>query len=281
MHILSLKDQRLAHTFVDYMATKGVELRVELDQAGNSHLFLLDEDNPDKLALVKHEVTLFIANPYDKRYSDALWQSNLKKGTKKKVSSFPANYRLLPGLIIGGPVTLSITACCIGVYVLLLFLGSRAILAYLGFPISADFNSQVWRFITPIFIHFSLLHILFNLTWWWYLGGMVEKQRGKFKLIEITFIAGLLSNYAQFIMSGPYFGGLSGIAYALMGYVWLYGERVRSSGLRLERIVVGIAVVWLCAGYVGILETMANTAHLVGLIVGLLLAAKDIWLIKK
>ncbi len=73
-------------------------------------------------------------------------------------------------------------------------------------------------------MHFSLMHILFNLLWWWYLGGAVEKRLGSGKLIVITLISALLSGYVQQKFSGPWFGGLSGVVYALMGYVWLRGE---------------------------------------------------------
>jgi membrane associated rhomboid family serine protease len=59
-------------------------------------------------------------------------------------------------------------------------------------------------------MHFSLMHILFNLLWWWYLGGAVEKRLGSGKLIVITVISALLSGYVQHKFSGPWFGGLSG-----------------------------------------------------------------------
>ena len=38
-------------------------------------------------------------------------------------------------------------------------------------------------------LHFSLLHILFNLMWFWYLGGAVEKRLGSGKLLVIALIS--------------------------------------------------------------------------------------------
>ncbi len=76
-------------------------------------------------------------------------------------------------------------------------------------------------------MHFSLMHILFNLLWWWYLGGAVEKRIGSGKLVVITVISALLSGFVQHQFSGPWFGGLSGVVYALMGYVWLRASAIR------------------------------------------------------
>ncbi|WP_392551252.1 rhomboid family intramembrane serine protease GlpG [Orbus wheelerorum] len=276
MYLISFKQAEFAYTFIDYMATKDIILRTELDKDGNSQLFF-DDSCDDKLTIVKQELEQYIQNPYDKRYLDATWQKSNNHSFKLPAKKLNAGILNLAPV---GVITLIITIVCIALYGLLFIFGPTQILTYLGYPLPGQ-QAQLWRYITPIFIHFSLLHIVFNIMWWWYLGGMIEHLKGRFKLIEITVISGLLSNYAQASISGPDFGGLSGVVYALMGYVWLYGETRPSSGLRFERAMIIIIIVWLLAGFTGILGPIANTAHLVGLIVGLLLAVKDIWFIKK
>ncbi len=95
----------------------------------------------------------------------------------------------------------------------------------------------------------SLMHILFNLLWWWYLGGAVEKRIGSGKLVVITVISALLSGFVQHQFSGPWFGGLSGVVYALMGYVWLRGERDPQSGIylaaRVDTLLFSMVNCWL------------------------------------
>nr|WP_284150315.1 rhomboid family intramembrane serine protease [Pasteurella multocida] len=47
---------------------------------------------------------------------------------------------------------------------------------------------------------------------------------GTGKLFQLFLIAGLLSGFAQNIASGPYFFGLSGVVYAVLGYVLIYDK---------------------------------------------------------
>ncbi|MDU2939399.1 MAG: rhomboid family intramembrane serine protease, partial [Enterobacteriaceae bacterium] len=125
-------------------------------------------------------------------------------------------------------------------------------------------------------MHFSVLHILFNLLWWWYLGGTVEKRLGSGKLVVITVISALLSGFVQYHFSGPWFGGLSGVVYALMGYAWLRGERDPQSGVFLPRGLIGFALIWLIAGWFDLFGmSIANGAHVAGLLVGLAMAFVD------
>ncbi len=77
----------------------------------------------------------------------------------------------------------------------------------------------------------------------------MEKRLGSGKLIVITLISALLSGYVQQKFSGPWFGGLSGVVYALMGYVWLRGERDPQSGIYLQRGLIIFALIWIVAGW--------------------------------
>ena len=76
------------------------------------------------------------------------------------------------------------------------------------------------------------------------------------------------SNVAQFYHHGPVFGGMSGVVYGLLGYVWLRGKFDPASGLFVHSSTVTMMLIWLVACYVGLLGNIANTAHLVGLLMG-------------
>ena len=139
----------------------------------------------------------------------------------------------------------------------------------------ANFETlELWRFLTPILIHFSIAHIAFNLLWVWIIGTRMEILQGTRALLGLVLFSGLLSNFGQYIVSGPMFGGMSGVVFALLAYSWLWDKRHPSKRFGLPPALMGFMLVWLMLGYTGILEglgfgAIANTAHLVGMLAGL------------
>lgn len=72
-----------------------------------------------------------------------------------------------------------------------------------------DFG-QWWRLISPIFLHFGMLHLAFNGLWFWELGRRIELYSGSLWLLGLTILFGLTSNLAQWLVSPDVvFGGLS------------------------------------------------------------------------
>lgn len=134
-------------------------------------------------------------------------------------------------------------------------------------------SMQYWRFITPIFLHFSELHIVFNVLWIWVAGTRIECLQNRLTFAGLVVFSGVAANLAQYWISGPLFGGLSGVVFALLGYVWLW-DRLYSPKFGLPSALMGFMVLWLGLGYSGLLSSIgfgaiANTAHLVGLLAGL------------
>jgi len=94
-------------------------------------------------------------------------------------------------------------------------------------------------------------------------------------LLIITIFAGISSNIGQYYVSGPVFGGLSGVVYALISYAWLWDKLHAEKFRVVSNALMGFMIVWLVLGYTGLLSQLglgniANTAHLVGLVCGLL-----------
>jgi GlpG protein len=144
---------------------------------------------------------------------------------------------------------------------------------------------QAWRLITPIFLHFGWPHITFNLLAFWGLGNAIEGRRGTWPLVGLVIAFGLFSNLGQYFARGPLFGGLSGVVYGLLGYVWMLGRYRPSSGLVLQPQVVVMMLVWFAICVNGSLDTpygrgadglmrpaqgVANAAHGIGLLAGVI-----------
>ncbi len=129
---------------------------------------------------------------------------------------------------------------------------------------------QYWRLITPIFIHFGLMHIVFNSLWLWELGGAIERTSQPWKLGALVLGLGLSSNLAQYIHAGPLFGGMSGVVYGLLGYVWAQGRFNPYARLILNQYVMIMMLVWFALCWTGMLGPIANMAHTAGLLMGLI-----------
>ncbi|RUO63004.1 rhomboid family intramembrane serine protease [Pseudidiomarina insulisalsae] len=131
---------------------------------------------------------------------------------------------------------------------------------------------QPWRLLTPVLLHFSLLHFFFNVFWWWYLGGRFERTYGSSYLLVALVVCGVFSNVMQFMVSGPYFGGLSGVVYGLFGIALVVAWQRPGHPLFLPMGLIAFMLVWLLLGYTDLLwVSVANTAHSAGLISGLFL----------
>ncbi|OZB03744.1 MAG: rhomboid family intramembrane serine protease, partial [Marinobacter sp. 34-60-7] len=137
-------------------------------------------------------------------------------------------------------------------------------------------DGQVWRLITPDFLHFSWTHIIFNAVMLWFLGSQIEWIDGRIRLAVLFLMTSLLSNGLQYAVSGPLFGGLSGVVYGILGYCWL--SQQRRPRFQFPPALVTFALVWMVIGFTPLPEMlglgrMANEAHLGGFVAGLLVAA--------
>jgi GlpG protein len=190
-----------------------------------------------------------------------------------------------------GPLTFALVATCIAVAIFSRMGENREVLnnffitqtremgGYLhwtgGLPEIR--NGQVWRLLTPIFIHFGVPHLVFNMLAMLDLGSMIEARANAGRLLLLVLVIGVVSNLAQYSFEisrwthgSPNFGGMSGVAYGLLGYIWMKSRFDPGSGFFLHRQAVVMMLVWFVLCLVGVFGTFANTAHAVGLIVGVI-----------
>lgn len=212
---------------------------------------------------------------------ESLDSVQLRAAPRRRMSPAPPLRKL--------PLTLSLILVSFAISILIGFgkdLESVALFSFAPFTVASGalhyssladvFGSgQWWRFWTPIFMHFSLMHILFNLLWVWMVGGRMEAMQGRLSLLGLVVFSGFLSNLAQYWHTGPVFGGMSGVVFALIAYSWLWDRNKLKPGFGLPPALMGFMLFWVALGYTGMLESVgfgaiANTAHLVGLVAGLL-----------
>ena len=113
-------------------------------------------------------------------------------------------------------------------------------------------QGEWWRLLTPIFLHFGLMHILFNMLWMWQLGGPFENRLGTGELSIFILGAGVISNLAQYFYDPDIpFGGMSGVVYGLLGYYWAQGRLNPGFGMVLHKSIVIMMLVLVTLAYQG------------------------------
>jgi rhomboid protease GluP len=164
--------------------------------------------------------------------------------------------------------------------------------AKLNYLINAP-HYQWWRFITPVFVHVNLPHLLVNMYSLWIVGPYVEKLYGSAKFIAfwvLTGIAGVIGSYlsVQPQLATGGFGrflfkttdipsaGASGALFGLVGVLFVFGIKFRRELPEGFRRAFGtgmlpIIIINLFIGYIG-RGFIDNAAHLGGLLSGAALA---------
>ncbi len=273
--LIAFNQQSPAHLLANFLTSQHIQAAV----VQHDKEFVVVLDNHDHLDRAKIIADGFLANPTDPKYQQAAWDNG------KNVRLAPSGNGFSMGNIIAdavkAPFTSVVFILCVAVYLLSLFGLFAPIAQHLlmqPFSILSQ-NHEWWRLLGPAFIHFSALHIIFNLLWWGMLGAKIERILGMSMLLIVFLVSATISNAAQALFSDPVqgnlflFGGLSGVVYAVMGFVWWLGWLRPSWGLSLPNSIVGFMLVWLVLGYADILwVNMANAAHTAGLISGCLLA---------
>ena len=70
---------------------------------------------------------------------------------------------------------------------------------------------------------------------------------------------------------------MSGVVYALAGYIWMRGRHDHASGLYLDRRSIEWLLIWLVLCFTGLLGPVANAAHLGGLVAGVVWGRVSAW----
>ena len=154
-------------------------------------------------------------------------------------------------------------------------------------------NNQWWRFITPMFVHLDILHLVMNMFSLLILGPFVEKLYGSAKFVVfyvVTGVAGVMGSYlalrpslARGLLGSFIFksvdapsAGASGALFGLVGVLFVFGIKYRRELPEGFRRVFGtgllpIIFINLFIGFLG-RSFISNAAHLAGLFAGALLA---------
>lgn len=129
--------------------------------------------------------------------------------------------------------------------------------------------SEPWRLLTPMFIHYGFMHLVFNMFWLYHFGNQIEANHRTPKFLLLVAFVMIPGSLAQLQIGGPWFGGMSGVNYGLFGFVWMHA-RYTNGGYGIENREVVLLMGWLVLCVTGVLGPVANACHAVGLAAGIL-----------
>ena len=141
-------------------------------------------------------------------------------------------------------------------------------------------HGQVWRLLTPIFLHFSPWHLLLNMFTLFDIGRYLESRRGTPFLLLFVLIVGPVSNLIQYWWpwsEASVFGGMSGVLFGMIGYLWIKTQTDPTSNIYLPPNSFIYAMVFLGLGLMNAIPGLANGCHVGGLLAGIAMGFTPRW----
>ena len=281
-----LENEASARLFSDFLYAEGIENQIEPERSGAWALWIHAEEQMDAARALFEE---YRGNPRAPKYQRASrvaeekWRKE-QKANEAAEKRFHDRSKIFSlggsgiGFLTGVLIALSVATGLVSGFghntkpIFWLYFSvydvEGGFLARLG-GMPEIRHGEVWRLFTPMFVHFGLPHLFFNMLWMLDLGTMIERRQSARVLLVLVLVIAALSNFGQYLFGGPRFGGMSGVVYGLIGYIWLRGKFDLTSGLFLHSSTVTMAVIWFVLCLVGVIPHVANAAHSVGFGLGI------------
>jgi GlpG protein len=145
-------------------------------------------------------------------------------------------------------------------------------------------QGQLWRLITPLFLHGNMFHLFFNMFFIFLLGSMIERIHGSLFFLLLTLITQTVGMLVQVMLpdaafmpeslrGSPFAIGASGAAYGFFGFMWIRPWLDADYPIELDSTQFMIIMGGLIVCLTPLVPNVANGAHLGGLAAGMAVAA--------
>lgn len=132
-------------------------------------------------------------------------------------------------------------------------------------------EGEVWRLLSAVFLHGSLLHLVVNCVGIHYLGKFAENLFGLRRVLLLYVFSGFGATVASFLFSDALSVGASGAVFGLLGGVGVMLLRMREQlPRRARRILLLAPLLWVVPNLIlgWFIEDVDNAAHVGGLLAG-------------
>jgi GlpG protein len=135
-------------------------------------------------------------------------------------------------------------------------------------------NGGYWTYLSSVFVHGNLAHLLFNCSWLWLLGTALERTIGWRRYASLVLAAVVATSGIQFWFTHGTGYGFSGVGFAVLAFMWTTRDRYPLFRLAVTRRIVLLFSGWLLLSLVltraGVWAE-GTVAHVCGLVFGWLL----------
>lgn len=259
-----------ALSFTDYLNSIGIRAKAKQNFNDKYSVFVTKDAD---ISRAKQELISYINSPYSARYSKPSWSKGTTVHRARELNAGIMSF----GFSLTSLTTL-VEIVCILVYLVYIF--DKDIITGLLALHGAEPFSEVYSYyklITPTFVHFSFLHIAFNLVMFEALARPLEKTFGTKKLFSLFISVAVLSNVLQyeFIPVNTYFGGMSGVVYGVIAYSAIISRRKDLSGkFVVPQGLLAVSIGFIVLGF--FIDGIANLCHTGGLVIGCLWGLVDL-----
>ena len=161
------------------------------------------------------------------------------------------------------------------VFIMTNFLGFSKLVCYLSMIPGMVIKGWVWTFITYMFVHGGVSHILFNMLALFIFGTQVERYMGSREFLSFYFVTGALAGVFSFVVYyfthayGVILLGASGAIFAVeLAYAVIYPDSILYLWgilpLRAPIMVLGFTALELFYSIFGLNQGVAHLTHLAG-----------------
>ncbi len=166
---------------------------------------------------------------------------------------------------------LIITVLVYGLQILTEMIFDIDMMAAVGMKVnSAIMEGQLWRFVTPIFLHGSLLHVGFNMYALHVLGPQLERFFGHWQFLLLYMVSGIGGVVFSFVLTENPSLGASTAIFGLLGAQGVFAYNNQSVfGLQARKALRSIVNIAVINFLIGLSPGIDNWAHMGGLIGGL------------
>jgi len=128
---------------------------------------------------------------------------------------------------------------------------------------------QPWRFLTSIFLHGSLLHLVSNLFALILFGFILEKLIGSARFLAVFFVSGIFANIISFNFY-PSSLGASGAIMGIIGCLAIIRPMMTVLAFSLPMPMFIAAILWILGDIFGVFspDEIGHIAHLSGILFG-------------